>query len=62
MLNLLYVPSFSKAQILSLFAVSQFVKDEQGGYSGRARNCTTGETSSVFYVALKIKLDRLVRV
>ena len=62
MLNLLYVPSFSKAQILSLFAVSQFVKDEQGGYSGRARNCTTGETSSVFYVALKIKLDGLVRV
>jgi hypothetical protein len=38
------------------------VKDEQGGYSGRARNCTTGETSSVFYVALKIKLDRLGRV
>lgn len=61
-LNLFYVPSFLNLNFVLICSFAVFVKDEQGGYSGRARNCTTGETSSVFYVALKIKLDRLGRV
>ena len=61
-LNLLYVPSFLNLNSGFICSFAIFVKDEEGGYSGRARNCTTGETSSVFYVALKIKLDRLGRV